>query len=274
MRVWYSDAYAHQPKDLGDRKLGDHGQLVKFISYPEESAGYKVYNPATHKVLVVCKLLFREEALTPRLTSFETPGANSDDDAEPPASMNKTPNLLTPNVNTGNLSGCIDPPEPAPDPAPPSSNPSPTPNPTQPTCKQCPPQWFNPTNFDVYSHRRKFIANAYKAQINGTNEAKWCKPSTEDFEDIMVFLCNEAHITDTTIQAEVTLPDSPTLCKVLARPEREKWHVAILEELATIKEVEMWELVPLTSTIQNVIGCKFVLQKKRGTSGEVTRFKA
>ena len=106
------------------------------------------------------------------------------------------------------------------------------------------------------------------------NEAKWCEPSTEGFEDIMELLCNEAHIADTTIQAEVALPDSPTLHEVLAGPECEKWHAAILEELATIKEAEMWELMPLTSTIQNIIGCKFILQKKRGASGEVMRFKA
>ena len=86
----------------------------------------------------------------------------------------------------------------------------------------------------------------------------------------MEFLHDEAHIADTTIQAEVALPDSPTLREVLAGPEREKWHVAILEELAAIKEAETWELVPLTSAVQNVIGCKFVLQKKRGASSEVT----
>ena len=52
MRVWYSDAYVHQPKDLGAKKLGEWGRLVKFLGYPKESAGYKMYEPSTHKVFV------------------------------------------------------------------------------------------------------------------------------------------------------------------------------------------------------------------------------
>ena len=48
----------------------------------------------------------------------------------------------------------------------------------------------------------------------------------------------------------------------------------ILKELAAIKEAHTWDLVDHTPAIQNVIGCRFVLQKKWGESGEVTRFKA
>ena len=58
MRVWYADAYAHQPKDLGARKLGERGRPVKFLGYPEGSTGYKVYDPSTHKVSIVRKPLF------------------------------------------------------------------------------------------------------------------------------------------------------------------------------------------------------------------------
>ena len=36
----------------------------------------------------------------------------------------------------------------------------------------------------------------------------------------------------------------------------------------------MWDLVAHTPSIQNVIGCQFVLQKKRGESREVVCFKA
>ena len=47
-----------------------------------------------------------------------------------------------------------------------------------------------------------------------------------------------------------------------------------MEELAAIKEAGMWTLVDVSPAIQNIIGCRFVLQKKRGANGEVTHFKA
>ena len=80
MRVWYSDAYTHQSKNLGAKKLGDRGQPVKSLGYPEESAGYKVYDPITHRITVVRKPIFREEAEAPHTTSFETQVDDSDDD--------------------------------------------------------------------------------------------------------------------------------------------------------------------------------------------------
>src|SRR5258708_2998246 len=62
--------------------------------------------------------------------------------------------------------------------------------------------------------------------------------------------------------------------EALSGPESDKWHRTILEELAVIKEAGTWELVDPSPTIRNVIGCRFVLQKKRGVDGNVTRFKA
>ena len=53
MRVWFSDVFIHCAKDLGARKLGERGELVKFLGYPENSAGYRTYDPRTHKVEVV-----------------------------------------------------------------------------------------------------------------------------------------------------------------------------------------------------------------------------
>ena len=57
MRVWYSDVYTYQLKNLVAKKLGDCGHLAKFLGYPEESAGYKVYDPATHQITIVQKPL-------------------------------------------------------------------------------------------------------------------------------------------------------------------------------------------------------------------------
>ena len=78
MQVWYSDVFTHQLKDLGAGKLGECGHLVKFLGYPEESSGYKVYKLNTHKVYVVRKPMFREEACPSQTTTFESTGNGSD----------------------------------------------------------------------------------------------------------------------------------------------------------------------------------------------------
>ena len=83
MRVWYSDVFTHQPKELGSRKLGERGHLVKFLGYPKESSGYKVYEPTTHEVYIVCKPVFREEAQSSRPTTFESTSDNSEPDENP-----------------------------------------------------------------------------------------------------------------------------------------------------------------------------------------------
>jgi len=60
MRVWYSDVFIHHPKDLGAKKLGEHGHHMKFLGYPHNSSGYRTYDPITHKVEVVRAPIFHE----------------------------------------------------------------------------------------------------------------------------------------------------------------------------------------------------------------------
>ena len=54
---------------------------------------------------------------------------------------------------------------------------------------------------------------------------------------------DDTHLANATNQADPNLTDSPSLHKALAGPECDKWHLAILEELAAIKEAGTWELV-------------------------------
>src|SRR5260370_249838 len=62
MHMWYSDVFIHHPKELGACKLGECGHPVKFLGYPEDSVGYKVYHPVTHKVEIVHAPIFHEMA--------------------------------------------------------------------------------------------------------------------------------------------------------------------------------------------------------------------
>ena len=70
MRVWFLDVFAHCPKDLGSKKLGEQGHLVKFIGYPHNSSGYRTYDPTSHKVDVVWAPVFQEQAHPHHLAIF------------------------------------------------------------------------------------------------------------------------------------------------------------------------------------------------------------
>ncbi len=85
---------------------------------------------------------------------------------------------------------------------------------------------------------------------------------------------DDAHLTESLGQIDASLPDAPSLHEALSGPKCDKWHSAVLEELAAIKDAGTWELVDYSPSIRNVIGCRFVLQKKCGPNGEVTKFKA
>ena len=50
MRIFYSNAYIHQGKAEGAKKLGDHAHLIKFVGYPEGVSGYRFYDPSSCKI--------------------------------------------------------------------------------------------------------------------------------------------------------------------------------------------------------------------------------
>ena len=78
----------------------------------------------------------------------------------------------------------------------------------------------------------------------------------------------------TYIAKDADLPDAPTFCEAMTGLEHNKWHQAVLEELAAIKEAGTWELVDPLPSIRNIVGCQFVLLKKCRADGKVTRYKA
>src|SRR5260370_28774550 len=92
--------------------------------------------------------------------------------------------------------------------------------------------------------------------------------------DIASLILDTAHFADEVIQANLELPNSPPFHGVMAGPEHNKWHAAILEELTVIKDAGTWEIINQSLKICNIIGCWFILQKKHGPEGEITRYKA
>ena len=70
----------------------------------------------------------------------------------------------------------------------------------------------------------------------------------------------------------VEVPDPTYRSEALSSPDRQQWIEAEQEELASLAEHGVWELVPREPGM-NVLGCKFVYTKKRKPNGEVYRRK-
>ncbi|RXW15151.1 hypothetical protein EST38_g10703 [Candolleomyces aberdarensis] len=69
--------------------------------------------------------------------------------------------------------------------------------------------------------------------------------------------------------------DDPTYEDALAGPEKEKWLEAIREEVAQIEKMHTYDVVEVDRRdIANIIGCRFVLRRKRDAQGNVSRYKA
>ena len=212
MRVWYSNVFVHQPSELGAQKLGECGSPAKFLGYPETSTGYRTYNPVNHKVDIVRAPAFREEAHACPNTTFETPADDSDDDVADSTAGPQPDDALPP---------------------PDTPHESPSTVQDQPTHTRHVPPCFNPNAFGAHGCRKEAIANAYEDFVNGIPSANDVTP------DLAGLMFDDAHFTDIACQVDTNLPDAPLLCKALAGPEQDRWHSAILEVLAAIKDAGM-----------------------------------
>src|SRR5258708_532434 len=186
MRVWYSDVFVHQRKELRAQKLGECGNPAKFLSYPETLTGYRTYNPVNHKVTVVCAPAFHEEANSCPNTMFETPANDSDDDI--------TDNTTSPPPNDTS---------PLPD----------TPHDPPSSAQDCPvhtqhaPPCFDPNAFGPHGCHKEAIANAYEDLVNGAPNANDMAP------DLAGLVLDNAHLTDVACLIDTDLPDAPPSMK-------------------------------------------------------------
>ena len=71
-----------------------------------------------------------------------------------------------------------------------------------------------------------------------------------------------------------TSGDSPTYEEAMAGPERHLWIPALQEEIGNLTGMNTFDFVSRPPPNVNVIGCKWVLTKKRDESGKVVRYKA
>ena len=126
---------------------------------------------------------------------------------------------------------------------------------------------FEPEGYGLYGRRKEAVANAHEDIVNDVFYAVDMALELAEFQGL---ISDDVHLANIITSTLPELPDSPSLKEALAGPERNKWHDAILEELAAIRDAKTWTLVDYTPSIRNLIGCWFVLQKKCGASGKVT----
>src|SRR5260370_33237419 len=99
-------------------------------------------------------------------------------------------------------------------------------------------------------------------------------PADAVMPELVGLILDDAHLASSISQPNPDLPDTPSLQEALSGPKQDRWHSAILEELAAIREASTWDLIDHSPSIHNVIRCHFILQKKCGPNREVTRYKA
>ena len=153
MQVWYSKMFIHHPKSLSSGKLRECGQLVRFLGYPKNSAGYRAFDPNTHKVSIVRLPLFREEAHPTQNASFKMPGADYSSSEEAEDVPRQQSKVDAPLVM----------------PAPAASTDSTTilqPSEGCPTRQRLALRHFDPKVFGPYGRRVEHIMNAYEDHVN------------------------------------------------------------------------------------------------------------
>src|SRR5258708_17001799 len=131
--------------------------------------------------------------------------------------------------------------------------------------------WIDPADFGVHGCQKETVCTVYEDLWNSSSSVNI---AILDDELWLGLASDDAHLADEVIKQDTDLPDSPSLQDALAGPEQDSWHAAVLEELAAIRDAGTWSLVNRTPDICNIVGCHFILQKKHGTDGKVTHFKA
>jgi len=76
-----------------------------------------------------------------------------------------------------------------------------------------------------------------------------------------------------TTVADDQQKEPKTVAEALARLDRDKWLNAMNEEMESLHENDVWDLVELPKD-QKVVGSKWVFKLKVGADGEVERYKA
>ena len=127
---------------------------------------------------------------------------------------------------------------------------------------RAPPRRLEPDNYGKYGRLKEEYKNA---------------EDQASFAEVLNNIIREAHedIDWSLLTDDNDASDNPTLCQALDGIEAEDWDAAIRDKLNSFKEADVYELVdPDTVEIENLIGNKLILSKKRGALGQLLKFKA
>jgi hypothetical protein len=244
-------------KILDAGKLDERAKAGKFLGYDNESKGYRVLWPDTHRVSVERDVKFAPDEATTGDVQFE--GENErivlHNTSKPTSEASKTPATPTPSPVTTSQStppATVNHPSPT---LPTTSLPEPEPavEPRSTRRVQFPPGYYSRDVFDRAE------------RINAT----WTEQSP-DLED-------EFPHDEFAMLAHYALAsspgDEPTIREALHGPDAEKWQKAMDDEIVAIEKLDTWDLVDPPADA-NIINSHFILKAKRDENGDITRYKA
>ena len=243
LRVWGSVAYALKPKGQ-QRKLQPKTMAGRVVGYAAGGHAYRVYNPASRKVVVRRNIVADETSVrAPGKTSAPPAGMAPDSGADMTAETDDQSNTTTGTPDSA--------------PSQPDS-PPPTPSPSEPV-DQVPKTSADPTRGGPNSST--FGRGRYPERLR--------RPKR--FFDDEPGAASQAVMTAFTSEALRTVP--ATVTEAITRPDAHLWREAMQDELRSLAENNAWEMTDLPPGAK-LTGSRWVSDLKLDAAGNVVRYKA
>lgn len=244
LRVWGRKAYALKPKEQ-QRKLQPKPMIGRVVGYAAGGHAYRVYNPASRKVVVRRDVVADEASVSGREKTRFPPAGWA-----PDSGSDSTP-------ETGDHSHTTTE-EPDSAPSQPDSPRSTTNEPEE--VEQVPEiSPSQPTRGDPKSST--FGGGRYPERLRRPKRFFDDEPGS----------ASQAVMTALNCKALRTVP--ATVKEALARPDAHLWREAMQDELQSLAQNDAWELGDLPPGAK-LTGSRWVFDMKRDAAGNVLRYKA
>ena len=258
LRVWGCPAEA-RPYRPDERKLDSRTVSCNFVGYSERSRGYKFYNPTTRTFFETGNARFFEEVEfggEDKVSNvvFEEDSDNSSQvDTTLPATTESQGEFFIHNLDLNSqrfqeqARDNIEVPPAGQD-------------------QQVIPEDHQEVQAPFEHVQEEQQVQTQQPQVAATRKSSRQRKSAIS-DDYYVFL---QEVEDTS---ETSKDDPITFEEATSGPDSQKWIKAIGDELQSMKDNGVWDLVPMPEGVRPV-SCKWVFKTKRDSQGNIERYKA
>lgn len=239
LKIFGCTAYAHVPKQLR-QKLDAVAVKGVMVGYEQSTKGYRIYVPATGKVVVSASVVFDEAAMLGTTVTEPAQQFVFDDDSD----QEECEDSVVPAPAQGVLPVGH---EPAED--------------EEPALGVVPAVGDLPLGNDDLAGAAGSIGNAVPRYPGRNRKAPgewWVPPGSK-----------QAHI----VTSGIDIPEPATYAQALAGEHSEQWQQAMDDEMASLLSLGTWELATLPAGAR-ALPVKWVYKVKRDPKGNLERFKA